>query len=296
MKSRKITKVMVALCTGAMMLTACGDSEAVDDKSVHIVYTPFDEGIAATFLWQHILETEGYDVELTLMDPGPAYAGVSQDDADLYLAANPGTHSDYWDEYSDGFESIGVWYEPLRHALAVPDYVHDEGIETIDDLAGRADEFGNQIVGIESGAGIMREAQEATEIYDLDGYDLLESSTAAMLADFGAAIENDEWIVATAWNPHWAVGEYDLELLDDPEGIFSDGDTYEVIASESAQNNSDLMDLLSEFEMNDDELFSLLGEVRDADDGNEDSAVEAWLEEDEHQDLIDKWVSDANVD
>lgn len=293
MKSAKIIRFAAAISIGGLVLTACGDADSADstDDSVHIVYTPFDEGVAATYLWKHILEDQGYEVELTMADVGPTYAAVSQDDADLYLASNPGSHSEYIDEYGDGFDFLGAWYEPLRHALVVPEYVHAAGITEIADLKGRGEEFGNQIVGIEAGAGITREAQEAVETYELDDYELLDSSTAAMLSEFGAAVSDDEWVVATSWNPHWAVAEYDMQFLDDPEGIFADGDTYEIVASESARQNAELMDMLSAFEMNDDQIFSLLAEVRDTDEDNEEAAIEAWLENDEHQELVDNWVA-----
>lgn len=293
MKSAKIIRFAAAISIGGLVLTACGDADSADstDDSVHIVYTPFDEGVAATYLWKHILEDQGYEVELTMADVGPTYAAVSQDDADLYLASNPGSHSEYIDEYGDGFDFLGAWYEPLRHALVVPEYVHAAGITEIADLKGRGEEFGNQIVGIEAGAGITREAQEAVETYELDDYELVDSSTAAMLSEFGAAVSDDEWVVATSWNPHWAVAEYDMQFLDDPEGIFADGDTYEIVASESARQNAELMDMLSAFEMNDDQIFSLLAEVRDTDEDNEEAAIEAWLEDDEHQELVDNWVA-----
>lgn len=293
MRFRRTAKLAAALGIGALAMTACGDVSASDNKEIHIVYTPFDEGVAATYLWQHILEEQGYDVELTLMDPGPAYAGVSQNDADLYLASNPHSHRDYVEEYGDGFDSVAVWYEPLRHALVVPDYVYADGIETISDLQGRADEFSGQIVGIEAGAGITREAEEALETYGLEDYELRDSSTAAMLSEFGAAIDNDENIVATAWNPHWAVEEYNMEFLDDPEGIFADGDTYDAIASQEAQEDQELMSLISQFELNDDQIFSLLSEVHGAEEDNVAAAVDAWLEDDAHQELVDGWVDAA---
>jgi glycine betaine/proline transport system substrate-binding protein len=296
-KFANITRLAAALSIGAVALAGCGSSEDAEasDDAVHIVYTPFDEGVAATYLWKHIFEEQGYDVELTLADVGPTYAAVGQDDADFYFASNPESHSEYVDEYQDGFEFVGAWYEPLRHAMVVPEYVQAEGIEEIADLEGRADEFGGQIVGVEAGAGITREAHEAVETYELDEYELVDSSTAAMLTEFGAAVENEDWVVATAWNPHWAVAEYDMAFLDDPEGIFADGDTYEVIASESAQQREDLMAMLSAFEMNDDQLFSLLADLRDAGEDNEETAVETWLQDDQHQQLVDSWVAAAET-
>src|SRR5690625_6716214 len=88
MKFAKMSRLVAALSVGAVALTACGSSESAEatDDAVHIVYTPFDEGVAAPYLWKHIFEEQGYDVELTLADVGPTYAAVSQDDADFYFA------------------------------------------------------------------------------------------------------------------------------------------------------------------------------------------------------------------
>ena len=82
-----------------------------------------------------------------------------------------------------------------------------------------------------------------------------------------------------------------MQFLDDPEGIFADGDTYEVVVGESAQQREDLMGMLSAFAMNDEQIFSLLAEIRDAEEDNEEAAIEAWLEEDAHQELVDSWVA-----
>src|SRR5690625_2683397 len=58
-----ITRLAAALSIGAVALAGCGSSEDAEasDDAVHIVYTPFDEGVAATYLWKHIFEEQGYD-------------------------------------------------------------------------------------------------------------------------------------------------------------------------------------------------------------------------------------------
>ena len=45
----------------------------------------------------------------------------------------------------------------------------------------------------------------------LEGWELLESSTAGMLASLDAAIRNEEPIVVTGWTPHWKFSAYDLK-------------------------------------------------------------------------------------
>lgn len=279
----------------ALALTACGaesEAEAEADESankeVTIGYVVWDEVLAPTYLWKHLLEEKGYEVELVQLEIAAVYSGVSQGDLDIYIGGLRETHADYWDEFGDGFEIVSEWYEPLRHGLAVPDYVED--VNSIEDLAGQSDRFGGQIVGIEAGSGLMQELEEANEIYDLEGYDITGSSTAAMLQEFDTATSNDEDIVATVWNPHWAVAEYDMKFLDDPEEIFEDGDIYTVIATADADLDEDLLNMLSNFDLEDEPFYDLLGELREAGEGNEEQAVENWLGQEDNADLVEDWV------
>ncbi len=294
MKDSMRNKIIALLGVASLGLIGCGDKSAEaepasdDDKQVTIGYVVWDEVLAPTYLWKHLLEEQGYEVELTQLEIAAVYAGVSQSDFDLYIGALPETHADYWEEYSDGFEPVVEWYEPLRHGLAVPDYVTD--INTIDDLAGQADRFGDQIVGIEAGSGLMQELEAAEGAYDLSGYETTGSSTAAMLQEFETATNGNEDIVATVWNPHWAIGEFNMKFLDDPEGVFTDGDTYTVVASEQAAQNEGLIDLLDGFELQDEEFYDLLDELRQAGEGNEDQAIDNWLDDEDNQQLVDEWL------
>ena len=227
-------------------------------------------------------------MEVTQLEPAAVYAAVAQNDTDLFLAAIPETQGDYWDKFGDNFKSVAQWYKPLRHSLVVPEYVEADSIK---DLEGRAGEFGGRIVGIEPGAGLMKETRKAAETYDLSGYDIVEGSSAAMLAEFERAVSKKEPIVATAWNPHWAVSEYKMKFLEDPEKVYVDGGVYHVIASEEAQQKKELISLLDGFSMADENLMPLLTALREAGPGNEAEAVDTWLKDGTNQALVDSWVS-----
>ena len=290
MRNARRLQLAVIMGAGTLALTACGEgdsAEAEDDLgTVTIGYVAWDEVMAATYLWEHILEEQGADVELLQLEPAAVYADVADGEADLFMGGLQGTHASYWDTYGDDFEIVATWHEPLLHGLAVPQFVEAESIE---DLEGNADEVGGRIVGIEAGSGLMDELGEAEEAYDLGDFDIVEGSTAAMLAEFQGSVADEEPVVVTAWAPHWAVEEYDMKFLDDPEGVFTDDDQYHVIASDEAQENEPLMTLLEDFAL-DDELFSLLNEIHAADSDEESQAVEQWLETDEHRALVEEWT------
>src|SRR5699024_6117460 len=94
----------------------------------------------------------------------------------------PATHGEYLDEYEDDVEVYDeanlVDTAPL--SLTVPEYMIDEyDIESIEDLKDN-EELGEDldwtITGIDPGAGIMENTEKAIENYELDDWNLQESS------------------------------------------------------------------------------------------------------------------------
>jgi len=291
----------------SLAVTACGDEEPTatteapattetpsggDLGEVRIGWIAWDECIATTYLWKRILEDEGYSVSLTQLDAAPVYAGLAAGDIDFFTDAwLPTTHEDYWNEYGDQLEDINVWYDKGTLELTVPTYLED--INSIADLKGNADMFGGVIVGIEPGAGLTRLTREAVMPgYELDGYELLEGSTPAMLAELDRAIDREEPIVVTLWRPHWVYGAHDLKDLDDPEGLFGEGDKDHVLARPGfTEDHPDVAQWLSSFKMDDASLAALsLVVIDEYGEGREEEAIEAWLGDPANQALVDGWL------
>src|SRR5690625_3044166 len=134
-------------------------------------------------MWKHILEEQGYDVELKALQAGLIFQGLADGEIDFYLDAwLPQTHKDYTAKYGDQVEKLGNWYGgEATLNITVPEYVED--VNSMEDLAANADQLGNKIIGIEQGAGLMKATEEnMIPDYDLEGkLDLKTSSTPAML-------------------------------------------------------------------------------------------------------------------
>lgn len=260
---------------------------------VEIGWITWDEDVAVTFLWQEILEEQGYEVNLTQGDVAPIYSGVAEGDLDVFLDAwLPQTHADYWEQFGDQLEDLGTWYDQGTLNIAVPEYVED--IETIGDLAGNAEMFGGEIIGIEPGAGLMRTTrEEAIPTYGLEDYRLVEGSTPAMLAELERATSDEEPIVVTLWHPHWAYSAYPIKDLEDPEGAMGDAEELKTVAREGfTEDFPTLAEWFGNFEMPDDALASLEELViNEYDDGEESEAVQEWLSDQENRDLVDSWIS-----
>ncbi len=315
---RIIIGVLAALLLAAMAaaLVACGDgagetgdpsgpSDSVgssgsdpappasgDLGTIKIGRIAWDECIATTYLWKHILEQEGYQVEMTQLDAAQVYSGLEACYIDFFTDAwLPTTHEDYWEEYSDSLEDLSTWYDKGTLELTVPSYM--TGIDSIADLKDKADMFEGRIVGIEPGAGLTRLTLEAVMPgYGLDDYTLLEGSTPAMLAELKRAIDREQPIVVTLWRPHWVYAAHDLKDLEDPEGLFGEGDKMHVVARQGfSEENATVAEWLSNFKMDDESLASLSQAVIDEyGEGQEEEAVEAWLSEPGNQAMVDEWL------
>jgi len=225
MKTRHFAALSTA-AIGTLLLAGCtadagtagtdGAGAEKKDLSIAVVYG-WDEGIAVSVLWEAILEEQGYDVTLDYVDIGPAFAGLSTGDFDVFMDSwLPNTHESYLDEYGDDITELGVWNSEGRNTIAVN---ADAPIDSLEELAANADLFGNRIVGTDPGAGLTKMTEEnAIPQYGLEGMDFIISSSPAMLTQLQAATEAGENIVVTLWQPHWAYDSYDLKNLEDPKG------------------------------------------------------------------------------
>jgi len=270
---------------------ANGETPSVDADPIEIGWVPWDEDIAVTYLWKHILEEEGYSVELTQLDVAPVFEGVASGDLDLFLDAwLPSTHSDYWAEYGDRLESLSVWYDNGLLTWAVPDYVD---VQSIADLKGQSDMFDGQIIGIEAGAGLMRLSKDAViPGYGLEEYTLVEGSTSAMLAELDRAVSNEEPIVVTLWRPHWAYGAYPMRDLEDPEGHLGGAEELHVVAHKGFSDEyPEVAEWLTNFKLSDEQIGSLTNTViQEYGTGQEAEGVEDWLSDPANQALVDGWL------
>lgn len=287
---RRATAIAGASAALALTLTACasddseGSSDSTasgDENSVSIgIPAGWDEGIAVSNLWATILEDKGYDVETETADVGVIYTGLAGGDFDVTFDVwLPYTHAEYLEEYGDQVSDLGVWYDQAKLTIAVNE---DSPAQTLDDLAGMADEYGNKLVGIEAGAGLTKITQEEViPTYGLDGMDYTISSTPAMLAELKSATDAGDNVAVTLWRPHWAYDEFPIRDLEDPEGTLGEAEEIHMWGTtDFADRYPELSGWLADFTLTDEQLFSLENMMfnDEAYEGDEGAAVDAWLE------------------
>ena len=277
---------------GTTGLTGGGSSGGGDKGTITLGFLPsWTDGLSTAYLLQDQLEKLGYDVEMkTLTEAGPLYAGLAQGDVDVFPSAWPEiTHAEYMKKYGEDIEDLGTYYDNAKLTIAVPEY---SDIDSIEDLTGAGAQFGGRIVGIEPGAGLTAQTQKMLPAYGLEGeYQLVTSSTAAMLTELKAATEKQEDIVVTLWRPFWANDAFPVKDLEDPKGAMGEAEGLHFLGTAGFAEEFPEAAALIEKIMLDDAQYGALEDlvVNEFGEGREADAVDAWLEE--HGDEFD-WVVD----
>lgn len=298
MTKRKQLATGIALFgASALVLTGCaggdtaGSDEGGADRAIEIaVFNGWDEGIAASHLWAAILEEQGYDVELTYADVAPVYAGLAKGDFDLVLDTwLPTTHADYMEQYGDDVVDLGAWNDEAQLTIAVNE---DAPIDSLDELAANADLFGNEIVGIEPGSGLMRiTGDDVVPGYGLEDMTLIEASTPAMLAELQSATDSGENIAVTLWRPHWAYSAFPVKDLEDPQGLLGDAESIHSVSSTAFGDEfPEVSAWISDFTMPGDLLYSLEDAMFNQYDGDDyDEVIAQWIAD--NQEYVDGLTS-----
>ena len=208
------------LCVMVCSLLVLGSvfvAGAAAKKPVTLVYVEWDCAAATTHLAKVAIEDKfGVSVELLPVSAAAMWASVASGDADATLTAwLPGTHASYLKKLQGQFEDLGPLVTGARLGWAVPEYVP---ITSMKEVAANAKKFNNIITGIDAGAGLMELSEKAMKVYGLNAMTLQDGSGATMVAALGDAVRRNEWIVVTAWSPHWMFGRWNLRYLEDPEG------------------------------------------------------------------------------
>ena len=178
----------------------------------------WSDSVATTNLAASIIRTKlGNPVELVPLAAGIMWQGVARGDLDCTLSAwLPVTHEAYLTSFKDKVQILGANYPGAKIGLIVPEYVKATSLDNLN--ASRAD-FDGRIVGIDSGAGVMKKTEEAIKAYGLE-MRLQPSSGPAMTAELDRAYRANKSIAVTGWIPHWMFAKYKLRFLADPKNIY----------------------------------------------------------------------------
>lgn len=99
---------------------------------IEMVVTSWDSELFPAYVLKHALESHGFTVNVTKVDPAIMFESIASGSADVTTAAwLPLTHGAFAERYEGEYIEMGPAYEKAKTGLAVPTYVE---LDSISDL------------------------------------------------------------------------------------------------------------------------------------------------------------------
>lgn len=287
---KKITLIIFGLIGLILSFGSEGAYESTfnldgDNKTrLTLSHMSWDDTLASTAVITNVLRDEGFEVDLVQLDPAILFSSVATGDSDFSVSPwLPLTHESFMDEYGENIDDLGPHTQGAEVGLAVPAYMED--VNSIEDLTDQANQT---VTGIEPGAGITEQTSTAMANYsNLSDWEHQQSSTGAMLTSLRQAINNEEEIVFPAWTPHWKFIEFDLKVLEDPQGVFGVSENLATIAREGLEEDNPVAyQIIDNFNLTIDDMQEIMLSMQE--DMSPEAAARLWM--DENPDQVAEWT------
>ncbi|RRW40643.1 glycine betaine ABC transporter substrate-binding protein [Pseudomonas luteola] len=280
-------RILKALCTVALAGITVLSAQA-EEKTITMGTMSWEDLTPITGVTKKVLENKGYTVKVVeFSEWGIAFAALSKGDVQVMAAQTDYAAHDYWNRNKNRLEKLSPVSFGLYQGIAVPKYVP---IDSIEQLNENAQKFGNKIIGIEPGSGLMRDAANAVSAYGLK-LQLLEGSTAAMTAALKSATDRKDWVAVTMWEPSWMSQKFDVKFLADPKGVMPPPQGYYWIGNKGfAQDYPQAREIMASVFLPLSDIAAINAEVKDG--KTMDQAINGWISN--HAELLKRWENIKN--
>ncbi|WP_409335759.1 choline ABC transporter substrate-binding protein [Halomonas sp. PAMB 3232] len=282
---------------GALAVMTALPATAMADEcsTVRFAEVGWTDITATTAMASEVLEALGYEPRVDTVSVPIAYAGLRNNDFDVFLGNWMPSMASISDPYVEDGDVVRLTenLEGAKYTLAVPQYVYDAGVTSVEDLAEHADEFDRRIHGIEAGndGNELIEQMISDDAYGLGDWQVIDSSEAGMLSELRTRVPNEEWMVFLGWEPHPMNTNFEMAYLSDADDYFGPNLGGATVYTntragfvEQCPNVGQLLENMSfTLEMENELMASIMDDGVAARD-----AANAYLKE--HDDLLAEWL------
>lgn len=215
---------MTKLLTAASVL-ALGTSAALADcGSVTFSDVGWTDITATTAATTVVLDALGYETDIKVLSVPVTYTSMAAGDIDVFLGNWMPTMEGDIAPYREAgtVETLRANLYGAKYTLATNAVGAEMGIKDFADIAANADALDETIYGIEPGNDGNRLIMDMIEAgaFDLNDFEVKESSEQGMLAQVDRAVKRDKPVVFLAWEPHPMNANYDLTYLTGGDDYF----------------------------------------------------------------------------
>lgn len=222
--TRTIATTGVALAFTLALAAGASAAEPAKCKLVRMSDPGWSDISATNGVLGTLLKGLGYEQKVETLAVPVTYKSVGDGLIDVFLGNWMPAQKKFVDPLvSEGkMEVVHKNLSGVKFTLAVPDYVYEGGVKTVEDISKFADKFGKKIYGIEPGAPVNQNMQAMIKAgdYGLSGWEVVESSEQAMLAQVDRSARQKNWIVFVGWQPHPMNTKYKMQYLSGGEKTF----------------------------------------------------------------------------
>jgi len=296
MRHRHRVLAVLSAALLSLSLAACGgggQESAAEDTEITLAQQPWEDLMVENQIAKSVLTKLGYSVTIQNVSVPIGAQGLSTGDIDAYLGNWwPSQKSVFNEHLKEGdVEVLGTLVEGVSYSPAVPSYVAEKyDVHSFADLAENGDAFGRKMLGIEPGTPGNETILNAIkkDAYGLGDWNLVESSTSAMLAEVGNRVEEKQPVAFLAWNPHWMNVKWDLVYLKDPQHVWPGAGEIRVTArADLAKESPEVAQFLSQMKVDKATASEWINQVSQQ--GKPPAEVaKAWMKS--NQDQIDEWL------
>ena len=295
-----MSKRLVGAIVAVMLVSGCSGAEPTGfggssggENAVRFVQQPWADLVVETEIAMQVLNKLGYTATTQEVAVPLAAEALATSRADVYLGNWwPSQQAVFTEHLDSGVVQVaGTVLEGTEYAPAVPGYVTDQlGVRSLADLDQHADAFERKIYGIEPGAPGNETISQAIaqDAYGLGDWELVASSTEAMLAEVSRRAAAGEPIVFLGWSPHWMTSEFNLHFLDDPQSVWPGaGQVRSLVRSELEAADPNLVRFISQISVDTATASDFIRAV-DKDGKPAETVAQEWMQA--HPDRIEAWL------
>ena len=287
MRLKSTLSVVAMLVVAAPALADC-DTVRFSD----VGWTDITATTAATTV---VLEAMGYETDIKVLSVPVTYTSLANKDIDVFLGNwMPTMEADIAKYREEGtVDTLKANLEGAKYTLAVNKAAADLGIGNFADIAAHKDALEGKIYGIEPGNDGNRLIMDmiGQNAFDLEGFEVVESSEQGMLAQVARADRRGEPVVFLGWEPHPMNANFELTYLEGGDDWFGPNLGGATVYTNTSAGYAEACPNLGKFLNNLEFSLAMENEIMGAilDDGQDpDEAATAWLKT--NPDVLGGWL------
>ncbi|MDP4836985.1 MAG: hypothetical protein NWS01_07550 [Burkholderiales bacterium] len=216
--------------------------------------TSYDGATAALF--KVVFERSGYNVSEIKGDSDVLLSMLDRGEIDFYLSAwLPGRDAESFAAYQENLTLVTPLYENASSFFAVPRYIPQSIVTTIDDLSKPEviERMNKTIVLDERDGALGKLTKHAFQTYSLttSGYALMTMTPQDWDADLTRRLEEKIWFTVPMTKPHLLNLTKKFRFIKDPQEAFGGRDTAWLVANKKTQKKiaSHIFEIISKMEL-----------------------------------------------